>query len=127
MPSPLGMSSCHWPLYSPMRPSPEGSNSPYSFQYFKTPNYRELLSFLNSGDYQVCIYGHSCGLSDRIMLNEIFENENCKSIKIYYYSDDDFTNKTMEISRHFNSNQVMRQKIVQKSKDDLIPQVKEME
>jgi hypothetical protein len=95
-----------------------------SFQYFKTPNYRELLSFLNSGDYQVCIYGHSCGLSDRIMLNEIFEHENCKSIKIYYYNDDDFTKKTMEISRHFNSNQLMRKKIVNKDKDCLIPQVK---
>ncbi|OXA82538.1 Bacteriophage abortive infection AbiH [Flavobacterium aquidurense] len=98
-----------------------------SFQYFKTPNYRELLSFLNSGDYQVCIYGHSCGLSDRIMLNEIFEHENCKSIKIYYYNDEDFTNKTMEISRHFNSNQLMRKKIVEKSKNDLIPQVKDMD
>lgn len=98
-----------------------------SFQYFKTPYYRMLLSFLNSGNYQVCIYGHSCGLSDRIMLNEIFENENCKSIKIYYYNDDDFTNKTMEISRHFNSNQLMRKKIVEKSKYDLIPQVKEMD
>lgn len=98
-----------------------------SFQYFKTPNYRQLLSFLNSEDYQVCIYGHSCGLSDRIMLNEIFEHENCKSIKIYYYNDDDFTNKTMEISRHFNSNQVMRKKIVEKSIDDLIPQVKNLD
>lgn len=94
-----------------------------SFQYFKTPNYRQLLSFLNSGNYQVCIYGHSCGLSDRIMLNEIFEHENCKSIKIYHYTDNDFTTKTMEISRHFNSNQLMRKKIVDKSNDCLIPQI----
>lgn len=93
-----------------------------SFQYFKTPNYRELLSFLNSGYYQVCIYGHSCGLSDRIMLNEIFEHDNCKSIKIYYYNDDDFTRKTMEISRHFNSNQEMRKKIVNKNNNCFIPQ-----
>jgi hypothetical protein len=95
-----------------------------SFHYFKSPNQRELQRFLNSGLYQVCIYGHSCGLSDRVMLNEIFEHENCKSIKIYYYSDEDFVNKTMEISRHFNSNQVMRKKIVDKSKDCLIPQIK---
>lgn len=25
--------------------------------------------------------GHSCGLSDRTMLKEIFEHDNCKSIK----------------------------------------------
>lgn len=95
-----------------------------SFQYFKKPNLRQLLTFINSGDFQVCIYGHSCGLSDRVMLNEIFEHENCKSIKIYYYNDEDFTTKTMEISRHFNSNQVMRNKIVDKSIDCLIPQLK---
>lgn len=95
-----------------------------SFQYFKKPNLRQLLTFINSGDFQVCIYGHSCGLSDRVMLNEIFEHENCKSIKIYYYSDEDFTTKTMEISRHFNSNQVMRKKIVDKNLDCLIPQLK---
>lgn len=93
-----------------------------SFHYFKTPNQRELQAFLNSDYYQVCIYGHSCGISDRVMLNEIFEHENCKSIKIYYYNDDDFTTKTMEISRHFNSNKEMRKKIVDKSIDCLIPQ-----
>lgn len=94
-----------------------------SFQYFKTTKYRELLSFLNSGDYQVCIYGHSCGLSDRVMLNEIFEHENCKSIKIYFYNENDFTTKTMEISRHFNSNQLMRKKLVNKNNNCLIPQI----
>lgn len=94
-----------------------------SFHYFKTSKLRDLQRFLNSGDYQVCVYGHSCGLSDRVMLNEIFEHENCKSIKIYYYNDEDFTTKTMEISRHFNSNQMMRKKIVEKSEDCLIPQI----
>jgi hypothetical protein len=94
-----------------------------SFHYFKTPNQRKLQTFLNSGFYQVCIYGHSCGLSDRVMLNEIFEHENCKSIKIYYYNDDDFTTKTMEISRHFKSNKEMRKKIVDKSIACLIPQI----
>lgn len=95
-----------------------------SFHYFRSPNLRKLLSFLNSGFYQVCIYGHSCGLSDRVMLNEIFENENCKSIKIYYYNKNDFTTKTMDISRHFNNNQMMRRKIVEISDSCLIPQIK---
>ncbi len=94
-----------------------------SFQYFRSPNYRNLLRFLNSREYQVCIYGHSCGLSDRVMLNEIFENENCKSIKVYYYKDqNDFNNKTMEISRHFKDNNSMRKKIVNFNPNDIIPQ-----
>jgi hypothetical protein len=95
-----------------------------SFQYFRSPNYRKLLRFLNSNEYQVCVYGHSCGLSDRVMLNEIFENEKCKSIKIYFYKDEnDFNNKTMEISRHFKDNNSMRKKIVNFDAKDIIPQL----
>jgi hypothetical protein len=97
-----------------------------SFQYFQNSNYRNLLRFLNSEDFQVCIYGHSCGLSDRVMLNEIFEHENCRSIKIYFYKDkggnNDFTTKTMNISRHFNSNKLMRQKIVEFNPENEMPQ-----
>ncbi|UAM97022.1 bacteriophage abortive infection AbiH family protein [Polaribacter litorisediminis] len=95
-----------------------------SFQYFRSPNYRSLLRFVSSNEYQVCIYGHSCGLSDRVMLNEIFENENCKSIKIYFYKDEnDFNNKTMEISRHFKDNNSMRKKIVNFNPKDIMPQL----
>ena len=58
------------------------------------------------------------------MLNEIFENKNCKSIKVYYYKDEnDYTNKTMEISRHFKDNNSMRKKIVNFNPDDIIPQL----
>lgn len=87
-----------------------------SFNYFKTPNYHNLIRFLESDDYQVYIIGHSCGLSDRTMLKEIFENEKCKSIKIFYYEKpngtNDFVEKTMEISRHFENKGLMRKKIV---------------
>ena len=87
-----------------------------SFGYFKTKNYHNLIRFLDSDDYQVYIVGHSCGLSDRTMLKEIFENEKCKSIKIFYHQRNDGTNdyreKTMEISRHFEDKGLMRKKIV---------------
>lgn len=95
-----------------------------SFQYFKQANYSNLLSFiLSDGKYEVCIYGHSCGLSDRVMLNEIFEHKNCQSIKVYYYKEEEYTTKTMDISRHFDSNQLMRQRVMPFSKEDRIPQV----
>ncbi|WP_242133399.1 AbiH family protein [Aestuariivivens marinum] len=95
-----------------------------SFKYSENSNYRELLRFLNSNDYQVCVYGHSCGLSDRLMLNEVFEHDKCKSIKIYYYNKNEFVNKTMDISRHFKNNQIMRQRIVEFNQADKIPQLK---
>lgn len=93
-----------------------------SFSYFKYPNYRELLSYLSSGKFRVCIYGHSCGLSDRVMLKEIFEHENCESIRVYYLDENEYFEKTMNISRHFNSNQLMRQRIINFDNSDIIPQ-----
>lgn len=56
-----------------------------SFWYFKTGNYHELVRFIESEEFQVFTFGHSCGLSDRTMLNIIFEHKNCKSVKIYYH------------------------------------------
>ena len=79
-----------------------------SFGYFKTKNYRLLTSFLDSARYEVAIMGHSCGISDRILLNHIFQNDRCRSIQLFYYKIDehknDFIEKTMDISRHFSSN-----------------------
>lgn len=98
-----------------------------SFSYFRRSNYRHLLSFLDSGEFQVCIYGHSCGLSDRVMLNEIFEHKNCHSIRVYFYKDEkEYIEKTMNISRHFTSNKLMRQKIINFNPKNKIPQLKKI-
>lgn len=96
-----------------------------SFWYFRTSNYRNLIRFLNSNDYQVYALGHSCGLSDRTMLNRIFEHENCKSIKIFYYEKDgwdNFTSITEEISRHFKDKPAMRDRIVSFDLSSRMPQ-----
>ncbi|SMC53951.1 AbiH family protein [Pedobacter nyackensis] len=97
-----------------------------SFWYFKTSNYHNLIRFIQSNKFQVCILGHSCGLSDRTMLNMIFEHENCISIKIYYYEfpegGNNYTELTQEISRHFKNKQTMRMKIVPFDKSSPMPQ-----
>lgn len=96
-----------------------------SFGYFKTSNYQKLIRFIGSMDFTVKILGHSCGLSDRILLNTIFEHENCKSIKIFYHqkseTENDYFEKTQEISRHFKASgkESMRTKIV--SFDESVP------
>ncbi|WP_224751182.1 AbiH family protein [Mucilaginibacter pankratovii] len=98
-----------------------------SFWYFKTSNYHDLIRFIESEDFQVFILGHSCGLSDRTMLNMIFEHENCKSIKVFYYVDSEgqnnFENLTQEISRHFKDKASMRKKIVPFDKSEPMPQI----
>lgn len=87
-----------------------------SFEYLQTKNFYLLTRFIEAEDFQVHIYGHSCGLSDRTMLNQIFEHSNCKSIKIYYHNKEDgtndFTEKTYEISRHFKDKTMLRKKLV---------------
>lgn len=78
-----------------------------SFRYMKVSNYRNLLRFIDSSKFDVFIMGHSCGLSDRVLLNSVFENDNCNSIKIFYHqisqNENDFFEKTQEISRHFSA------------------------
>ncbi len=97
-----------------------------SFEYSKNGNYFKLLSFLESDDFQVHIYGHSCGLSDRTMLRTIFENKYCRSIKIFFHEknekEDDFTEKTFDIYRHFEVKGEMRKKIVPYDVCDAMPQ-----
>lgn len=79
-----------------------------SFWYFKTRNYEAFTRFIEQGEFNVYIMGHSCGVSDRILLNSIFEHKYCRQIKIFYYQknekENDYFEKTQEISRHFKSN-----------------------
>jgi hypothetical protein len=76
-----------------------------SFSYFKTNNYQELATFLNDDTFDLSIMGHSCGISDRVLLNSIFCHKNCRRIRIYFYQknkdENDYFEKTQEISRHF--------------------------
>lgn len=97
-----------------------------SFQYLQNSNYNDLLSYIESEKYQVIILGHSCGLSDRTLLNTIFEHENCRSIKVFYYKNgeyDNYTDMVQNISRHFNDKKIMRSKIVSKPHCKPLPQI----
>lgn len=89
-----------------------------SIKYLETDNYKNLLEFLNSGDYQICIFGHSCGISDRTLLSTLFEHKHCASIKPYYHRKDDGTDNYSDIirniSRNFNNKSNMRDKVVNK-------------
>lgn len=104
-----------------------------SFQYLQNSNYSKLLSFIDSDKFQVIIMGHSCGLSDRTLLNTIFEHTNCRSIKVFYHQwrdketeeiKDNYTEITQNISRHFNKKKLMREKIVNKTLCKPLPQIK---
>ena len=90
-----------------------------SIRYLEASNYRKMLSFIESAPFQVLIMGHSCGMSDRTLLNTVFEHSNCISIKPYYYKKDDDTDNYIElvqnISRNFNDMKLMRDRVVNKT------------
>ncbi len=90
-----------------------------SINYLRTDNYKKLLRFIEADIFQVFIMGHSCGNSDRTMLNTIFEHDNCGSIKYFYYKpsedSDDYIEKIQNISRSFSSKIKMRDRIVNKT------------
>ena len=90
-----------------------------SFQYLQNSNYKKLLDFIDGNKFQVIIMGHSCGLSDRTLLNTIFEHINCRSIKVFYHrkdnGSDNYTELIQNISRHFKDKKMMREKIVNKT------------
>lgn len=89
-----------------------------SIRYLEHDNYRRMLEFIESDSFQVVIMGHSCGNSDRTLLNTIFEHRNCISIKPYYYQIDDKTDSyselTISINRNFNDPKLMRDRVVNK-------------
>lgn len=101
-----------------------------SFKYARTPYYKKLLDYIDSEKFQVFVMGHSCGLSDRTMLNTIFEHNNCRSIKVFFYEwenhngerMDNFSEIVQNISRHFNNKKLMREKLVNKSLCHPFPQ-----
>ena len=98
-----------------------------SFQYLQNSNYNDLLRYIDSDKFQVLIMGHSCGLSDRTLLNTIFEHNNCRSIKVFYHQKkngtDNYTEIIQNVSRHFNKKKLMREKIVNKTLCQPLPQI----
>ena len=76
-----------------------------SFGYLRNSQYQKIQSFIEDGPFEVRIMGHSCGISDRVLLSEIFQAKTCETIRIYYYqkseSENDYFEKSIEISRHF--------------------------
>lgn len=101
-----------------------------SSSYLKTRNHFDLLNFINSRDFVVDIIGHSCGLSDRTLLKTIFENSKCKQIFLHYRQKktenseaftDNYHDLSINISRHFDDQIMMRTKVANKEFCTVLP------
>jgi hypothetical protein len=84
--------------------------------YQREGNFLKLEEALNqSNEWDIIILGHSCGISDRVLLNLIFEHEKVKSIKVGHYSKDhpgkEYQDRINNIFRNFqpkNKNLAMK-------------------
>lgn len=84
-----------------------------TFNYLGNDTYRRFLVEIDKAKYfQLIIIGHSCSLSDRVLLKEIMENKKCKSIRIIYYNKDDYYSKVYNISRIITNNRDVRKKVL---------------
>ncbi len=101
-----------------------------TYRYLRTHNYQKLLEFVDSNNYDVIIMGHSCGLSDRTLLSEIFNNSKCKSIRVLTYNkkgssewnieNSDYIEKTYQIGRIFKNKGDLRRKLLPFDIKDLL-------
>ncbi len=89
-----------------------------SVKYLETRRYHDMLEFLMAAPFQVLIMGHSCGNSDRTLLNTVFEHENCVSIKPFYHKwadgSDNYLELVQNISRNFTNMRLFRDRVVNK-------------
>ena len=99
-----------------------------SIRYQESGKYRQLLQFIDSSPFQIYIMGHSCGNSDRTLLNTLFEHKNCVSIKPFFYKKEDGSDNYLEIvqniSRNFTDMKKMRDRVVNKTFCEPLPQIK---
>lgn len=81
-----------------------------SFRYFRNENYQDLLGFIKRGEYEIYVMGHSCSITDRTLLNMLFENEYCKKIHVFHYKGiTSYLRTTYNIARNFTDKVKMRE------------------
>jgi len=91
--------------------------------YKRTNNRNILKNFLNNKyKIEVSILGHSCGISDKLILHDIFNHDNISKIRIFYHKDyEHFFNTQHSIDRIMN-NDINFEKLVNFQESIVMPQ-----
>ena len=97
-----------------------------STKYTLTINNELLKEFSDLGEFEIFVFGHSCGNSDRTLLRELFENDKCKNIRCFFhkytFGTDNYEEISQNIYRNFDKKDQYRKKIVSKIKSLPLPQ-----
>jgi hypothetical protein len=97
-----------------------------SILYLNNDNKIKLDNFINKEEFEVYIFGHSCGESDFTILSEILEIENCKRIEFFYNplkGIEDFDDNIRRLAMLFKDKKNLK-KIVPKNQVKAMPQIK---
>lgn len=92
-----------------------------SFYYSLNNKYRKILNFISKESYDVMCIGHSLGVSDRILLKTILDNENCLLIRLFHRgTKESYFKSVISLSRHFDDKMELRKKLLAFNEDDVI-------
>ena len=94
-------------------------------QYKNSNQERKVKEYLNkTEDINLFIIGHSCGLSDKLILNQILNHPNIISIHILYYENrENYFDSHINIYRISNKNNDSYDKVVNFIDSHRIPQI----
>lgn len=76
----------------------------------------------------VSILGHSCGLSDKLILSEILNHDNVSTIRTFYYENyENYFNTMVNIDRIMNDDVKFKNRIIDFNSSPRMPQIKDSE
>lgn len=96
-----------------------------AIEYTNTNNRNSLFDFIDTKQtlYDVKIIGLSCGITDRVLLSQLFEHEQCQSITIYHYKNRaNYLQVAANISRMFKDKQDFNKKLVPYDEEHRLPE-----
>lgn len=99
-----------------------------NFRYKLNDNYKRLMNFLgpknaHGSEYTITVYivGHSCGITDKTLLNEIFKHNNVRFIDVLYHKNEqEYNQKTISIANILNDSSIFNHKVNPMEKNFLI-------
>ena len=75
---------------------------------------------------KVCVFGHSCGESDKLILNQIFNNEKVKEIRLFFYENaEQYREQAINIDRIMNNDKNFNNRLVNKLSSHRMPQLED--
>lgn len=91
--------------------------------YKRTANEALLTKYLNHKQINVLILGHSCGLSDKLILNQILTHEHVETIRTFYFEKyENYFDTAVNIDRIMNDDEKFKKRVIDFSRSSRMPQ-----